>query len=227
MAELLTELLDLFGELGQGAVGRGPVEADRGRLLLHPIGGGESRQRRQPSRHHRAAIAAGSRRLLILLQLLPLAGRAGGADAAAVGEHVRMAADHLLDMIEKQLIDGEAPRIAPDLGAEEEQEDEIPELFAEAAGVVALDRVDDLVSFLEDVRGEGAERLLAIPRATAGAAQPADEAEEGGEGRGLLGGDRRQGRKRRRGPDGWRRGRRGRGWGNGSRSGLMLHGGGR
>ncbi len=98
-----------------------------------------------------------------------------------------MAGDHLASMLIEELIDGEAGLFAPDLGAEKKEEDEVPQLFAERLRVVALDGVDDLVGLFDEIRSHGAQTLLAIPWTAVGTAEPADEAEQFGEGRLLAG----------------------------------------
>ena len=74
--------------------------------------------------------------------------------------------------------DGEASRLVEDLGQEDGFKHVVAEFLAERIDVVAFDGVDDLVGFLEDVAGEAARRLLAIPRAALGRPQGAHDLDQ-------------------------------------------------
>ena len=99
-----------------------------------------------------------------------------------VAEHVRMALDHLVGErlgdvgeIERALLLGHA-------GVEGDLEEEVAEFFLERRHVAALDRVGDLVGFLDRVRRDGREILLDIPRAAVlavAAAAPSHRARPG------------------------------------------------
>ena len=54
----------------------------------------------------------------------------------------------------------------------------VADLFAQRVQVALLDRVDDLVGFLEDEMTQGLYRLLTVPRASLGRAQLADDVDE-------------------------------------------------
>ncbi len=74
-----------------------------------------------------------------------------------------------------------APMSEATCGEEDALEDVIADLLAQRAEIAAVDRVDDLVRFLEHVLAERLQRLLAIPRAALGRAQRGHDLDEAGE----------------------------------------------
>src|SRR5437016_877553 len=64
---------------------------------------------------------------------------------------------------------------------QDDLQQQISQLGAKLLGIATLDRLDDLVSLLDDVRRERPVRLLAIPRAAARTAQPRDDLDQASE----------------------------------------------
>jgi Domain of unknown function (DUF1844) len=74
------------------------------------------------------------------------------------------------------------PGLLFELRDEHGLEEKVSELFPERPVIVPVDRLEYLVGFLEHVWLEGVDRLLAIPRAAVGRAQPRDNLDEAKEG---------------------------------------------
>ena len=123
---------------------------------------------------------------LLGLQILPLLDdRRGRECLARVGERtavwredVRVTTNELVG----DGVDGVADReVSVLLGNPREKhgfEQEIAELLAQRVEVAAIERVEQLVGFLEHERPQRGERLLAIPRAAVGSAQRAHDVHE-------------------------------------------------
>ena len=81
-------------------------------------------------------------------------------------EHVRVAADQFVDQVACDLLDAEGVRVAflRQPGVEEHLQQQVAEFLAQQRGVVALDRLDDLEAFLDQVAGERLVRLRGVPR---------------------------------------------------------------
>ena len=82
-----------------------------------------------------------------------------------------MAAHELVGDALERIGDREVPGLGLELREKDRLEQEVAELFAQRRVIVAVDRVEDLVGFLEHERLQRVDRLLAIPRAAVGRAQ--------------------------------------------------------
>ena len=83
-----------------------------------------------------------------------------------------MSPNEFVANLPRHFLDGEAAFFARDLGVNHHLEQEVAELFPEIRIVLRPDRCRHFIGFLEQSRDERAMRLLAIPRTTAGRAQP-------------------------------------------------------
>ena len=91
-----------------------------------------------------------------------------------LAEDVRMTLDHLVGDRVRHRLEVEAARLGAHLGMVDDLQQQITELARQGGPVLALDRVGDLVGFLDRVGGDGGEGLLDVPgAATLGIAQPA------------------------------------------------------
>ena len=127
-----------------------------------------AQERRQGLRHaaqQRPALPGVG--LLLRLDLLPLLVHlARRVERPAGGiEDVRMAPDQLLGDRLQRIGDGEVPLVGAIWARNTPFEDQVADLPAQRVGVAAVDRVEDLVRFLEDESAQRLERLLAIPGA--------------------------------------------------------------
>ena len=94
---------------------------------------------------------------------------------AGVAEHVRVPADQLVDQVTGDVVDVEpAVRggLGGDPGVEDDLQQHVAELLAHGHRVVVDDRVVGLVRLLEQVAAQRGVRLLGVPGAAAGRAQP-------------------------------------------------------
>ena len=89
-----------------------------------------------------------------------------------------MAADQLLADRPQRVRHGEAPFVRRDLRQEHALEQEVADLAAQSVVIAAIDRVEDLVRFLEHELPQRLERLLVIPRAAAWSAQPRHDVDQ-------------------------------------------------
>ncbi len=168
----LTQLRHLFIDLVDDGGRLVPVEAD--------VGGAGADARRAQQRWQRLRDAVeqrlplGGRAAFARLDPLPLfldLGRRQIATAAlggAAAEDVRVPSDQLGDDGVGRVGDGEGTVLGADLGDEHRFEQQVAELVTQRAGVAAVDRIDDLVGFLQDERPERGQRLLSVPRAAVG-----------------------------------------------------------
>ena len=92
-------------------------------------------------------------------------------------------------MLSDRVGDGEVPGLGFELRQEHRLEQEVAELLAERRVIVAVDRLEHLVGFLEHERLQRVDRLLAIPRAAVRRAQRGHDLDQAGE----LGGGCRHG----------------------------------
>ncbi len=74
--------------------------------------------------------------------------------------------------------DGEATVLRFELGDEDGLEKKVAELITERRVIVAVDRLEHFVRFLEDVRLQRVDRLLAVPGAAVWRAEPCDDVDE-------------------------------------------------
>ena len=96
-------------------------------------------------------------------------------DDRLLSEDVRVALDHLVDHDLDRAFEPRPALLLAQPTEERELEQEIAELFGEAAPVAPIDRVGDLVRFLEQVGADLVEALLAIPGTTARSPQAGDQ----------------------------------------------------
>jgi hypothetical protein len=104
---------------------------------------------------------------------------------------VRVTPDHLRDQASGHRLDIEAPFLLGDHDLEGEMQKEVSQLVYRGGIVARLDRVRDLVGFLDQVGKERARSLLAVPGTSAWCTQPAQELEHALEPRFELRGPRR------------------------------------
>ena len=106
--------------------------------------------------------------LFLLLQCLPLPRKlfVAPALAARIAEHVRMPPQHLVGNAPGHVGEIELALFLGDTGVEYDVEKQIAKLFLEVVDVVTLDRVDQLVGFVECVSGNRLAGLAYIPGTT-------------------------------------------------------------
>ena len=89
-----------------------------------------------------------------------------------------MAAHELVGHGARDVRDREASGLGGELRLKDHLQEEVAELVAERVRIIAFDRLEHLVRLLDHVGAEALGRLLAIPRAAAGAAQPCHDVHE-------------------------------------------------
>ena len=89
-----------------------------------------------------------------------------------------MPANHLFVHVRGDVVDGEPARVRRDLALQHHLQKDVAELFPQMHGIVGLDGVHGLVSFLDHVMSDGGMRLLAIPWAAVGSAQGGNRGDE-------------------------------------------------
>ena len=140
---------------------------------------------------------------------------AGGDVAVLVGEHMRMAADHLARDRLDHVAEGKGVLLFRHAGVIDDLQQEIAEFLAEIVEIAARDRVGDLIGLLDRVGRDRRKILLEVPRAAGDRrAQRRHDLDAGGKYRGKGSWDfRRLGeraalcRKRRADPSGTSRNR--------------------
>ncbi len=106
--------------------------------------------------------------LFLGLDALPGALDAGGGDVAVlVGEHMRVAADHLARDRLDHVAEGKGVLLLRHAGMIDHLQQEVAEFLAEVVEIAARDRIRDLIGFLDGVGHDRREILLEVPR-TAG-----------------------------------------------------------
>ena len=106
--------------------------------------------------------------LFLGLDALPGALDAGGGDIAVlVGEHMRMAADHLRCDRLDHVAEGKGVLLFRHAGVIDDLQQEIAQFLAEVIEIAARDRVGNLVGLLDRVGRDRRKVLLEVPR-TAG-----------------------------------------------------------
>src|SRR4051794_19415910 len=99
-----------------------------------------------------------------------------------VAEDVRVAAFELVANAVDHVVERKTARFLGHLGVEHDLELKIAELVRERVHVVPRDRVSDLIGFLDGVRRNGREALLAVPFAAADRiAESSHDGDEAGE----------------------------------------------
>ena len=93
-----------------------------------------------------------------------------------------MAVDHLVGDGGRHVLEPEGAGLARHLGVVDDLQQQVAELLLERRHVVALDRVGDLVGFLDGVRRDGPEGLVDVPRAAVlPVAQPRHDRQQPGQ----------------------------------------------
>ncbi len=116
--------------------------------------------------------------LLVGLELLPVHEHLVGVGHLHVAEHVRVPVDQLVDQALRHVVHVPPSVVGRDLGVERHLQQQVAELLADRVGVVGVDRLDQLVGLLEQVAGERLVRLLRVPGAAVGSAQPRLDADQ-------------------------------------------------
>jgi hypothetical protein len=168
--QLLTEFVDDSGRIW-------PVEADAGGLFLD-IGGADEGGEGARDAVHDGHLPA----FLFTFDLFPLAEDRLGVGGINVAENVRVAADEFLARLAGGVLQSEGSAFGGEIGVEDDLEEEITEFFAEVGVIRVADGVDRLAGFLEESGAEGFVGLLAVPGATFGRAEEADDGAEAGDG---------------------------------------------
>ncbi len=138
------------------------VEADARRTFLDALRMRERRQRRRHAVEERESLA-----LLGGLELLPVDDHAGRTIHRDIAEHVRMPVDHLGPDIVGDITNVEAViGLHRDGAVHQHLKQQIAEFLAQRPQFHAVDCLEHLIGFLEQVGAKAAMRLLAIPRAS-------------------------------------------------------------
>jgi hypothetical protein len=90
-----------------------------------------------------------------------------------------MPPDELLVETPRDLGDVEAALFERELGMDRDLEQQVAELVAQPAEVAGVERLERLVGLLEQMRTQAGVRLLAVPGASVGRAQPLGDAARG------------------------------------------------
>jgi hypothetical protein len=114
--------------------------------------------------------------------LLPLAQDRARVGRVAVAEDVRVAADKFLAGVLCGVLESEGAALGGKVGVEDDLEQKVAEFLAEVGVIGIGDGVNGLAGFLEESGAEGFVGLLAVPRATVGRAEEADDGAEAGDG---------------------------------------------
>src|SRR5437016_3362124 len=153
----LTELLELLADLVQRAVDVRPVEAHVRRAAL---------QRPGPLQRRQGPLDPVERRLPAVfrrLERLPIPTHFLGTADDGRAENVGMAANQLLTDRIGHVAHGEVTSLCRDLGLHQDLEQDVAQLFAELGHRLLVDRLQDLVGFLEHAGAQRRASLLAIP----------------------------------------------------------------
>ena len=103
--------------------------------------------------------------LFLGLDALPGALDAGGGDIAVlVGEHMRMAADHLARDRLNHVAEGKGVLLFRHAGVIDDLQQEVAQFLAEVIEIAARDRVGYLIGLLDGVGRNGRKILLEVPR---------------------------------------------------------------
>src|SRR5262249_40133324 len=120
------------------------------------------------ARFPRAALRALLVVTLLRLDALPEALDRLRRQPLRVAEHVRMAAQKLVDQRPHHVVEVENALLLRHAGMEHDLEQEVAELLAQIGEITARDGVGDLVGFLDRIGSNRREVLREVPR-TAGA----------------------------------------------------------
>jgi Domain of unknown function (DUF1844) len=168
--ERFGQLIHLLPDLRDDILGPGPVEAHGPDASSDFVRAQERGQRAFHAAQDRSAVTAGT--LLVCFDLFPLRLDTARRQRPLSLENVRMSADELAGDCTQRISDGESPFVRAYLGEEDTFEDQVADLSLERLEVAAIDRVEDFVGFLQHVRPQRRERLLAIPGTATWSPQP-------------------------------------------------------
>jgi len=115
---------------------------------------------------------------LARLDVAPLSQDGFRAASAGIAEDMRMPAHQFAGERRHDVVEIETALFARELGVEDDLQEEVAELFAEGVRIAAADRGGDFFRFLAEAGDQRAMRLLAVPRASLGRAQPRHDAQE-------------------------------------------------
>jgi len=174
------DLAQLLVHLGERAVAIGPVESDRGRLLLDAVGGD------QGGKALGLLAQQGPPALFLLLDLLPLP--IGGVAVAhrRVAVDVRVPSDEFLGRAFDAVRKPETAALAQQLEAEDREEQQVAELLGDRLVPPLGDRLGALGRLFGQVGGHGLEGLLAVPGTPVGGAESPAHGDELGEGQAFT-----------------------------------------
>lgn len=162
------KFVKLFHHLAHHCVGVRPVESYSRRSALQfsrPYESCESNRHAIQFAERAIGRSRGSRLGATFGRLLrlPLAGLLGCVGNLRVAKDVGMAALHLVDDGIDHVIEAEPVGFAGHLRMKYDLKQQITELVHQGVGLVAGDRIGNLVGFFDRVRGNAREGLLAIP----------------------------------------------------------------
>jgi hypothetical protein len=120
--------------------------------------------------------------LFFAFDLLPLAQDRARVGCVAVAEDVRVAADKFFAGVLRGVLESEGAAFGGKVGVEDDLKQKVAEFLAEVGVIGIGDGVNGLAGFLEESGAEGFVGLLAVPRATVGRAEEADDGAEAGDG---------------------------------------------
>jgi micrococcal nuclease len=116
--------------------------------------------------------------LLDGLERLPVRHHLSGRVCNGVTEDVRMAADHLLGHVLRDILKRELPRLRGNIGMKDHLVQHVTQLFEQFIAVTGLDRLHEFVGLLDEVLHERLMGLLAIPGASPRSAQARKHGDE-------------------------------------------------
>ena len=111
----------------------------------------------------RARARLGALQLLLGLDSPPERLHRVRVEIAGVAEHVRVAADEFGGDRLDDAAEIEQSRLLGHAGVEDDLQQKVAEFLAKVLGLAALDRVGDLVGFLDRIGGDRGEGLLDVP----------------------------------------------------------------
>ena len=118
---------------------------------------------------------------LFLLDDFPVAKDFGSVFGAFFTEDVWVTTNHFLVNFADDVVDGETAFFTGDLRMEEHLEKEITEFIGEFNIVGGIERVENFVSFFDEIGAKGGVGLLAVPRAATRGAETSHDGNEFGE----------------------------------------------
>ena len=167
------------GQAGRGVIGR------RDALARRPPGQAlRAGERGQRLGHavERGGLRPATRRAFLRLEPVPVLDDGARVGRLGVGEDVGVPADQLGADPLRHVVDGEVPCVLRDLRVQEDLHEQVAQLLAQRLAVLVVQRLQDLVGLLQQVRAQCAVVLLQVPRAaTLRVAHARDHAPQSGE----------------------------------------------